>query len=274
MQEDSLARLCVTESICIMPTQTLTRTSSEISWQPTKPPLEAGDHLSRSEFQRRYATHPEIKKAELIKGVVYVSQIVINKNHPSPHGAFQMASPVRIRQHSIPHRHLITWTGVYEAQTPHVFGGDNGSVILDAADTEVQPDVFLALDAAVGGQSIINVEDYLEGAPELVIEVAASSASYDMHTKKQIYARYGVQEYIVAQVYERQLIWYQLRDSQYEALPPEAHGLLKSNVFPGLWLDPVAFWAGDLSKMLQGLQMGLASTDHADFVARLSGVLP
>lgn len=192
------------------------------------PPLEPGDHLSRAEFHQRYAAHPEIKKAELIQGVVY------------------MPSPVKIRKHGQPHYHLIVWLGMYEAKTPGVFGGDNCTIIL-SADNEVQPNIFLARE---DGPTVINDDDYLEGAPELIIEVAASSASYDLHTKKRLYAQHGVREYIVAQTYEQRLDWFILRQGQYESLKPDEQGILHSETFPGLRLDVAAFWAGDLARLV------------------------
>ena len=123
------------------------------------PPLESGDRLSRSEFERRYSDMPHVKKAELIEGVVYVS------------------SPVRII-HSQPHANIITWLGVYSAATPGIRCYDNPTVRLDR-DNEPQPDAVLRLET--GGTSHISADGYLEGPPELVVEVAASSASYDLH---------------------------------------------------------------------------------------------
>lgn len=35
-------------------------------------PLENGDRLSRFEFEHRYQAMPELKKAELVEGVVYI----------------------------------------------------------------------------------------------------------------------------------------------------------------------------------------------------------
>src|SRR5437763_6954003 len=77
------------------------------------PPLENGDRLTREEFERRYDAMPDLKKAELIEGVVF------------------MPSPVRIRRHSGPHADIGTWAGIYRAHTPGVGIGDNGSVRLD-----------------------------------------------------------------------------------------------------------------------------------------------
>ena len=215
------------------------------------PPLNVGDHLSRAEFERRYEAHPEIKKAELVEGVVYVS------------------SPIRIEQHSQPHLYLNTWVGTYLASTLGVRGGDNGTVRLDRWN-EVQPDIFLRLPTTRGGKSRVAPDDYLEGPPELVVEIAASSVAYDLHEKKRAYERNGVPEYVAAQVYEQRVDWFVLRESGYEALQPDEKGILRSEVFPGLWLNPAAFWSGDLAAMLATLQEGLASPEHAAFVARPS----
>ena len=212
--------------------------------------MNAGDRLSRAEFERRYQAHPEINKAELIEGVVH------------------MPSPVHYALHSQPHVDIITWLGVYRAATPGVAGGDNATVRLDYENV-VQPDALLRLEPAQGGRSRVTEDDYLAGPPELVVEIAASSASYDMHDKRRVYARNGVQEYLVAQAYEQRVDWFVLREGVYEALQPDAEGILRSEVFPGLWLPADALWAGDLATMLAVLQQGLASPEHAAYVADL-----
>lgn len=221
--------------------------------QMEPPPLESGDHLSRAEFERRYHAHPEIKKAELIEGVVY------------------MPSPVRHDRHSQPHIWMATWLGTYLARTPRVDAGDNATVRLDIKN-EVQPDVLLRLEPEHGGRSRLTRDGYLEGPPELIVEIAASSASYDLHVKRRLYARSGVQEYLVVQMYERRIDWFVLREGEYDALTPDEDGVIRSEIFPGLWLLLSAFWAGDLAAMLDVLQQGLASSEHADFLARLSAL--
>jgi Uma2 family endonuclease len=225
------------------------------SKQPTSPqaapPFQAGDRLSRAEFERRYQAHPEIKKAELIEGVVY------------------MPSPTRFEQHSSPHFKIIGWLAHYQAATPGTVGGDNATVRLDL-ENEVQPDVLLRLEEAVGGQSKVTVDDYLEGPPELIVEIAASSASYDLHDKRRVYARSGVQEYLVIQMYEQRMDWFALREGLYQPLQADEKGILQSEVFPGLWLQPAALWTGDLAAILAVLQEGLASPEHTTFVERLN----
>ncbi|HKM54954.1 MAG TPA: Uma2 family endonuclease [Isosphaeraceae bacterium] len=217
----------------------------------TLPPLENGDRLTRAEFERRYEAMPELKKAELIEGVVY------------------MPSPVRLSRHGRPQRHVSNWLGHYEAATPGVEGADNSTVRLDL-DNEPQPDAFLFIDPARGGQARISQDDYLEGAPELVAEVASSSASYDLHVKLHVYRRSGVREYLVWRVLDGQIDWFVLREGEYEAMAAASDGILKSTVFPGLWLDSSALLGGDLASVLAILDQGVHSPEHAEFVARLA----
>jgi Uma2 family endonuclease len=214
------------------------------------PPLNTGDRLSRAEFERRYQAHPEINKADLIDAVVHL--------HP----------PVGFTQHGRPHGDMIGWLGLYRAATNGVGVGDNATVRLDY-ENMVQPDALLRLEPALGGRSHVSEDDYLAGPPELVVEIAASSASYDLHDKRRVYGRNGVQEYLVAQAYEQRVVWFVLREGVYEALQPDAEGVLRSEVFPGLWLPADALWAGDLATMLTVLQRGLASPEHAVYVANL-----
>lgn len=224
---------------------------SPIPTRPQKPPaLNSGDRLSRAEFERRYEAHPEIKKAELIEGVVY------------------MPSPIRFQQHSHPHAAIVTWLGVYQAATSGVLVGDNATVRLDY-ENEPQPDALLRLEPRLGGRSWVTDDDYLEGPPELIVEIAASSAAYDLHDKLRAYQRNGVQEYLVLQMYEQRADWFVLREGVYESLQPDEDGVLHSEVFPGLALPPAALWSGDIAAVLDKLQEGMASPEHAAFVARL-----
>jgi Uma2 family endonuclease len=215
------------------------------------PPLENGDRLTRAEFERRYEAMPHLKKAELIEGVVF------------------MPSPVRQRRHGRPHHHINTWLGVYEAGTPGVEGGDNSTTRLDL-DTEPQPDVVLFIQPERGGKVRISADDYIEGAPELVVEVAASKVSIALNAKLQVYCRNGVCEYIVWRVLDQDIDWFVLREGQYDRLQPGADGLYRSEIFPGLWLDAAALLRGDLATVLAAVQRGIASPEHAAFVAKLN----
>jgi Uma2 family endonuclease len=212
--------------------------------------LEPGDRLTRDEFERRYDAMPHLKKAELIKGVVY------------------LPPPVRYRRQGEPRFRLIGWLGTYEAATPGVGGGHNASVRLDL-DNERQPDALLLILPECGGQACISADDYIEQAPELVAEVAASSASFDLNTKLNVYRRSGVREYLVWRVLEQEFDWFVLRSGQFEPLAPDADGILRSAVFPGLWLDAPALLRGDMPRVLAVVQQGVASPEHADFVRQL-----
>jgi Uma2 family endonuclease len=216
------------------------------------PPLENGDRLTRYEFERRYEAMRDVKKAELIEGVVY------------------MGSPVRIVNHGRPHAGIMTWLGVYWAATPGVDLADNTTVRLDL-DNEPQPDALLRLDESAGGQSRLSEDGYVEGAPELIAEVAASSASIDLGDKLRAYRRNGVREYIVWRVYNRRLDWFRLREGEYVSLEADAEGVVRSQVFPGLWLSVPALLEGDLMRVLAVLQEGLNTPEHGAFVERLRG---
>ena len=215
------------------------------------PPLENGDRLTRDEFERRYHAMPQVKKAELIEGIVH------------------MPSPVRLKKHGQPHSDLVTWLGTYRAGTPGVLQGDNSTTKLDL-DNEPQPDVLLMIDPASGGQAKLSPDDYVEGAPELVCEVAASSANIDLHAKLNAYRRNGVREYVVWVVGERDVRWFVLAEGRYDRLPPDADGLLRSRVFPGLWLDPAALVGGDMARVLDVARAGTASPEHAAFARTLA----
>lgn len=191
--------------------------------------LETGDVMTRAEFHRRYASHPEIRSAELIEGVVYVS------------------SPLRARDHGIPDASVPGWLAAYWAHHPGVRCASNSTVILDA-DNEVQPDIVMIRET--DGSSLVTEEGYLQGPPELVVEIAASSTSQDLHQKKNAYRRNGVQEYIVWRVLDGAIDWFVLRDGQYVPLTPDDSGVVESAVFPGLRLDVAAMLSGDLAKVI------------------------
>jgi len=213
------------------------------------PNLEPGDVLSREEFERRYAQMPHVKKAELIEGVVY------------------MPSPVSVRKHGSPHGHFVGWIAYYTWHTPGAGLADNATLRLDW-DNEVQPDAMLRILPECGGQSR-DEDGYVALAPEWVGEVAATSASYDLHDKKEVYRRNGVREYVVWRVEEKAVDWFVLRGGRYEPLPRQDDGVYRSEVFPGLWLDTAALLAGDMRRVLTVLQTGIDSHKHADFLEEL-----
>lgn len=215
------------------------------------PPLQAGDHLTRAEFERRYEATPGLKKAELIEGIVY------------------MPPPVSHAGHSEPHAVLIGWLFTYWSATPGLRIGDNGSLRLDL-DNMPQPDAYLLIDPKHGGQAKIDDDDYVVGAPELVGEVAASSVSYDLHLKLNVYRRNGVREYVVWRTYDHEIDYMVLREGEYQKLVPDANGIIRSEIFPGLWLAPAALLSGDMATMVRIVHEGLASPEHQDFVQRLN----
>jgi hypothetical protein len=222
---------------------------SRISLPPPVPALQHGERLSREEFERRYEAMPELKKAELIEGVVY------------------MPSPVRFEQHGSPHADLMAWLGVYRAATPGVRVGDNTTIRLDLSN-EPQPDAVMIVEPAFGGQARIDAEGFLAGGPELVAEIAASNVSVARNSKLRVYQRHNIREYILWREEKGAIDWYVLRQGEYELLQA-MDAVLHSEQFPGLWLDAPALLRFDLGRVFQVLQQGLASPEHAAFVAQL-----
>ena len=213
------------------------------------PPLENGDRLSIAEFERRYHAMPNLKKAELIEGIVY------------------MASPVRSSSHGKPQAAIMAWLSHYWLATPGTDLNDNTTVILDLRN-EPQPDVLLRLEENVGGQSRINKDDYIEGAPELVVEIAASSSAYDLHDKKEVYLRNGVKEYLVWRVNDQKLDWFKLHQGEYITLSTDEQGIVKSQVFPGLWLAVSSLLEGNLTEVLAVAKEGTNTVEHQEFLNR------
>jgi Uma2 family endonuclease len=222
-----------------------------VTKDPSIPPLENGDHLTVEEFERRYENMPELKKAELIHGVVY------------------MGSPVTLRYHGAPNSSMNAWLAVYSAYTPGTQAGGNATMKVAAGKSQPQPDDLLRILPECGGQSGNDAKGYLVGAAEFAAETASSSASYDLHDKLEAYQENGVLEYVVWRVRDEAIDWFILKRGKYQRLPLSKDGLYKSKVFPGLWLDPKAMIAGNLAKVIEVVQKGIASPAHRRFVARL-----
>ena len=212
------------------------------------PVLENGARMTQKEFHRLYKDMPEDFTAELIEGTVYVAAGL-----KLPHGTN--------------HLPLGTLLFLYEGSTPGVQSGDNATVIL-GEEGEPQPDLFLRVLPEFGGRSRTTPDEFIQGGPELVAEIAASSRSIDLYGKRRDYARYGVLEYLVLCVRERRLRWFDLPAGR--ELSPDSDGVFRVRAFPGLWINGPALIAKDAGHLVATLQEGLATPEHAAFVARLA----
>jgi Uma2 family endonuclease len=210
--------------------------------------LEPGEQLDQKTFHERYKASPPGLRAELIQGTVV------------------LPSPV-LPEHGYGQFFLIHWFATYHFSTPGVAAYDNVTLLLSPT-TEVQPDIMMLIEPEFGGQIRLE-EGYFVGGPELVAEVAYSSQSYDMHTKRAAYEEAGVREYVVFMLRERQVAWFVLRDGKFAPHMTE-QGVFRSICFPGLWLNETALLAGDMAGVLSTLQQGMAHADHAAFVERLA----
>ncbi len=217
----------------------------------TLPRLEQGDRLTAAEFLRRFELMPDLKKAELINGIVF------------------MPSPVRITQHGIPDNLIQGWLLYYVASTPGTQAAANSTVRFDA-DNVPQPDALLMIEHDEMGGARIGADGYLHGAPELVVEIAASSAALDLHDKLHAYRRAGVKEYIVWRTEDKACDWFFLEDDRYLAVKPDRDGVINSQVFPGLSLDVAALLRRDAAALLARLGKTMHKAAHKLFVARLA----
>lgn len=211
------------------------------------PVLTPGDNLSRSDFVRIWDLHPEIKRAELIGGIVF------------------MPPPVSL-DHGENELDIGTWAGSYRAYTPGCVGGHNTSCFL--LQDLPQPDVHLRILPEYGGRSY-EKDRLLAGTPEFFAEVCRSSVVYDLHQKKDLYEEAGIPEYLAILIAEKEVRWHVLEEGRYRLMDPGPDGVYRARVFPGLWLDARAFLDRDMPRVLAVLQQGIASPEHQQFVQRL-----
>ena len=212
------------------------------------PPLLPGQRLTRDEFLRRWEAMPELKLAELVGGIVYMPS-PLSLEHGETDGLFG------------------GWLFLYRAATPGCMNGNNTTWLL--LQDAPQPDLHLRILPEYGGRSRVE-RRYGSGAPELLLEVSLSRAHYDLHEKLDLYRAAGVQEYLVILPEEQEVRWHRLVGDAYELLPADADGVLRSVVFPGLWLNVPAALADDAAQLIATLNQGLASPEHAAFVAQLA----
>jgi Uma2 family endonuclease len=217
------------------------------------PWLENGETMDQKTFHERYQKTPAGFKAELIGGIVYVMA--------SPVGSF----------HAQNDSDTIGWLVYYRSATPGTAVQNNATTIL-GDKSEPQPDSAMLIRPEYGGQTRGGGSGgkYTIGAPELVVEVAHSSRSIDLRAKFADYERARVREYIGLDLRKKAVLWSRLVDGHFVPIPVDADGLMRSNVFPGLWLDPVALASGDIANVFAALNLGLASPEHAAFVAELA----
>jgi Uma2 family endonuclease len=221
--------------------------------QPTRstilPPLENGDLLDQQTFHARDQAMPEGCRAELIGGIVHI---------PSPQKV----------PHSKAHQLVVRWLDEYAEATPGTEALLNNTLIL-GPESEPEPDACLFLAPGFGGQVRIDAEEYLHGAPELIVEVSSATESIDLHRKKHDYQKAGVREYVVLALRIQQVFWFVRQRGKYQEVPLPADGIFRSREFPGLWLDAEAILQNDRPRVLAALARGLATPEHAAFAAKL-----
>ena len=170
-----------------------------------------------------------------------------------------MAAALRFKIRSKPYSQLNCWLLVYHVLMPGTELGDTPSDRLDS-NNEPQSDLVLIWDADRGGQTRISIDDYIEGAPEFIAEISASTVSIDLGSKKTAYERNGVKEYLVWRVLDQEIDWFWLENDRYSLLQPDDDGITRSRIFPGLWLDRSALIRGEMNRVLDVVRQGVAET--------------
>ncbi len=208
-----------------------------------------GEPLDRATFHERYLAMPEETRAELIGGVVY------------------MASPLGLN-HGSSDADAGFWLGYYKSFTPGVQVINNASVFLDEFG-ELQPDIAMRIRPECGGRTRDDGKYYVNG-PELVVEISDTTLKTDLGPKLLDYERAGVPEYIVLGIEPPTVRWHVLSDGHLVEITPDPDGIYRSMVFPGLWLDPIALVSGDTRSLRRVIDQGVATAEHAEFVAKLA----
>lgn len=196
--------------------------------------------MKADEFLRRWEGMPNLKKVELINGVVHMPPM-LSEEHGDQDNLFG------------------TWIGIYSLSTPGTRSSTNRSYQLND-DNAPQPDQSLRI--------LPKLSENL-GVPELVLETALSSLKFDLGDKLKLYEEAGVQEYIVADIARDKLHWFRLQEGKFQPLEPGEDGIYRSVVFPGLWLDAVAVFQYDRKRFQEVTHAGLASPEHATFIEKL-----
>ena len=240
------------------------RAAARITKPKTIPPLRDGDRMDADEFMRRYAADKVVYSAELLKGVVHVTRWREIRD-----GKETIVPPISAEGHGEPSAAITTWLGVYAIATPGVKFPGSVTVILPSKDTGLEPDAVLRIPPECGGRSTIGSDKFVHGTPELIVEVSYSSGSRDLGMKYEAFEADGVPEYLVWRTDVGEVEWFVLRRKKYAPLKQHADGTRRSESFPGLWLDTAALLAGDMPKVHAVLQQGIASPEHAAFVAKL-----
>lgn len=213
------------------------------------PPLENGDLLHSCEFLRRYDRMPELKKAELVNGQVFMGHHVLASLHGAPHGMVSML------------------LGYFSAYTPGTTSYSRPTLVVDEGNV-FQPDCVLCINNS--GRTWANEDDLLCGAPELVFEVSVGSTSLDVLAKKQVCERLGVLDYVVWCTLDARLHWFHREGERFVETKPNTAGLLCSRSLPGLQTPVADLLALNGLKVMTCLEEGLATPAHAEFVRSLA----
>ena len=223
--------------------------------------LRDGERIPPDEFRRRCGVLEAVGvdfRVEYVNGVV------------------RMMPPPNFAGHTHPIRVMQGLLSAYTRQTPGVIDYTESGVTLPVEETsaDVSPDLCLVVQPGRGGQMSVDDAGYFVGPPELVVEVANSSLSYDLGEKRDLYEAAGVQEYLVHATRERRLLMMRRDGDRFRTVMPDADGVLASRIFPGLVFDTAAIIADDIAAAEATLDRVMQSPEvaaaHQNLVASLA----
>jgi Uma2 family endonuclease len=214
------------------------------------PILREGDRLTSMEFLRAWEAMPELKRAELIAGTVFLEPSFVGNRH----GDFHCLASGCL--------------GLYRSHTPGTSSRLGATWVMGPRDVP-QPDLALFVRPDFGGPTRVE-DDLMHGVPELIVEITDTETSRDLGIKLDLYQIVGVSEYLTILIEKETTIWRCLEGGRYREMKPGRDGILKSQSFPGLWLNTKALFAGDELGLLATLEQGLASPEHTAFVRSLA----
>jgi Uma2 family endonuclease len=171
------------------------------------------------------------------------------KDLPETQGRTEIVDGELIMSPTAGSRHQQICTALGAELFPHVRDQHIGVLfsspahVILARHTHYEPDLCLV---ASPRRSIIQ-DAYIEGAPDLIIEVISeSNRSHDTVVKFRDYARFGVREYWLVDPRENLISTWRLQGDHYELLGRAARGgRVTSLILPALQLDPALVLAQD-----------------------------
>lgn len=155
------------------------------------------------------------------------------------------------------------WLCQYRRSTPCVESLGRVSIFLDPT-TEIETTAAMWLTPGADDRPRWQ---RCEGVPELLVEVTATVHNKVFRRRLRVYEQSEIHELLVVTGDPRDTALYARENGRFARVSPADDGSYRSRVFPGLWLDPSALFSDEWNEMAACLDRGMATEEHAAFVA-------